>query len=38
MQIFVSGKINAKPKTSKRVQEQLESRIKDMQKYRIQEK
>ena len=38
MQIFVSGKINAKPKTSKRVKEQLESRIKDMRKYRIQEK
>ena len=38
MQIFVSGKINAKPKTSKRIQEQLESRIKNMQKYRIQEK
>ena len=36
IQIFVSGKINAKPKTSKRVSEQLESRIKDMQKYRIQ--
>jgi hypothetical protein len=38
MQIFVSGKIDAKPVTSKRVREQLESRINDMQNYRIQEK
>lgn len=32
MQIFVSGKIEAKPKSSERVREQLESRFKEMQK------
>jgi len=32
MQIFVSGKIDAKSETSKRVREQLESRIKEIQK------